>query len=76
VATRAHSGQELRLWPSTAKTATIGGFIAGGSGGVGSVAWGGLRDPGNILAARVVTMEAEPRILELSGDDLAKVSHA
>lgn len=75
-ATRADSGQELRLWPSTAQTATIGGFIAGGSGGVGSVAWGGLRDPGNILAVRVVTLEAEPRILTLTGDDLAKVSHA
>lgn len=74
--TRAHSNQELRLWPSTAKTATIGGFIAGGSGGVGSVAWGGLRDPGNIIAVRVVTMEAEPRVLVFAGDDLAKVSHA
>jgi FAD/FMN-containing dehydrogenase len=75
-ATRAHSRQELRMWPSTAKTATVGGFIAGGSGGVGSVAWGGLRDPGNILSVRLVTLEAEPRILELSGDDLYKVSHA
>jgi FAD/FMN-containing dehydrogenase len=75
-ATRAASGQELRLWPSTAKTATIGGFIAGGSGGVGSVAWGGLRDPGNIVSVRVVTMEATPRVLDLAGDDLAKVSHA
>jgi FAD/FMN-containing dehydrogenase len=75
-ATRAHSGQELRLWPSTAKTATIGGFIAGGSGGVGSIAWGGLRDAGNILRCRAVTMEAEPRILDLTGDDLTKVNHA
>lgn len=74
--TREHSGQELRFHPSTAQTATIGGFIAGGSGGVGSITWGGLRDIGNILRLRVVTMEAEPRILDLSGLDLHKVSHA
>lgn len=74
--TRAHSQQELRLHPSTAKTATIGGFIAGGSGGVGSITWGGLRDLGNIIRLKVVTMEAEPRVLELEGLDLHKVSHA
>ncbi|KGJ04381.1 FAD/FMN-containing dehydrogenase [Paracoccus halophilus] len=74
--TRADSGQELRMMPSTAGTATIGGFICGGSGGVGSVRWGFLRDYGNILRIRVVTMEAEPRILDFTGEDLARVSHA
>lgn len=74
--TRAHSGQELRFHPSTANTATIGGFIAGGSGGVGSIHWGGLREPGNILRVRIVTMEAEPRVLELRGWELQKVNHA
>lgn len=75
-ATRAHSGQELRMFSSTWATATIGGFIAGGSGGVGSCTWGMLRDLGNILRLRVVTMEAEPRVLEFTGADLARVSHA
>ncbi|MCA0001426.1 MULTISPECIES: FAD-binding oxidoreductase [unclassified Mesorhizobium] len=75
-ATRAHSGQELRLSPSTYNTASIGGFIAGGSGGVGSINFGGLRDFGNVLRLRVVTMEAEPRELELTGEDLHKVTHA
>ncbi|UXS03144.1 FAD-binding oxidoreductase [Agrobacterium tumefaciens] len=74
--TKAHSGQELRFHPSTKQTATIGGFIAGGSGGVGSITWGGLRDLGNILRLRVVTMEAEPRVLDLTAWDLQKVSHA
>ncbi|MCX5514205.1 FAD-linked oxidase [Kaistia algarum] len=74
--TRAHSGQELRLHPSTYATASIGGFVAGGSGGVGSIRWGGLRDIGNVLRLRVVTMEAEPRILELTGWELHKVMHA
>ena len=75
-AARAHSGQELRVHPSTYSTATIGGFVAGGSGGVGSINWGGLRDFGNIIRLRVVTMEAEPRVLELTGEDLHKVTHA
>ena len=74
--TKEHSGQELRFHPSTTGTATLAGFIAGGSGGVGSITWGGLRDLGNILRLRVVTMEAEPRVLELSAWDLQKVSHA
>ncbi|MDQ0328468.1 FAD/FMN-containing dehydrogenase [Mesorhizobium sp. YL-MeA3-2017] len=75
-ATRAHSAQELRLHPSTYNTASIGGFIAGGSGGVGSINFGGLRDFGNIIRLRVVTMEAEPKVLELTGEDLHKVTHA
>jgi FAD/FMN-containing dehydrogenase len=74
--TRPHSGQEIRLHPSTYNTASIGGFIAGGSGGVGSVKWGGLRDAGNVIRLKVATMEASPRILELSGEDLHKVAHA
>ncbi|MET0605907.1 MAG: FAD-binding oxidoreductase [Beijerinckiaceae bacterium] len=75
-ATRAHSRQEIRLHPSTYHTASVGGFIAGGSGGVGSIKWGGLRDYGNIIRVKAVTMEASPRVLELTGDDLHKISHA
>ena len=75
-ATKADSGQEIRMFSSTWATATIGGFIAGGSGGVGSCTWGSLRDLGNIIRLRVVTMEAEPRVLEFRGEELARVSHA
>lgn len=75
-ATRSQSGQELRMHPSTARNATIGGFVAGGSGGVGSIRWGTLRDLGNVIGARVVTMEAQPRVLTLTGYDLHKVIHA
>ncbi|HAX79654.1 MAG TPA: FAD-linked oxidase [Cyanobacteria bacterium UBA11372] len=70
------SGWEMRMAPSTYRTATIGGFIAGGSGGIGSVTYGQLRDRGNILALRVVTMEDTPRIIELRGDEVQKVNHA
>jgi len=72
----AGSGQELRLHPSTYRTASLGGFIAGGSGGVGSISWGGLRDLGNILSLRLATMEANPRLLTLTGEEVQKVAHA
>ena len=52
------SGQELRMFPSTRGTASVAGFISGGSGGVGSINWGGLRDFGNVLRLRLMTMEA------------------
>jgi FAD/FMN-containing dehydrogenase len=69
-------GWELRMAPSTYRTATIGGFISGGSGGIGSITYGQLRDRGNLHAVRVVTMEDQPRVLELRGDEVQKVNHA
>jgi FAD/FMN-containing dehydrogenase len=70
------TGWEIRMYPSTYRTATIGGFIGGGSGGIGSITYGQLRDRGNLNAVRVVTMEDEPRVIELRGDDVQKVNHA
>jgi FAD/FMN-containing dehydrogenase len=70
------AGWELRMHPSTKRTATIGGFVAGGSGGIGSVTYGGLREPGNILAARIVTADETPRVIELRGDAAQKVNRA
>ncbi|UFN51112.1 FAD-binding oxidoreductase [Roseomonas sp. OT10] len=75
-ATRAAVGGELRFHPSTKRTATIGGFVAGGSSGIGSVTWGTLREAGNILGLRVLTCEAEPRALELRGPEIQQVNHA
>lgn len=69
-------GWEIRMAPSTYRTATIGGFIAGGSGGIGSITYGQLRDRGNLLAVRVVTMEDQPRVMELRSDEVQKVNHA
>lgn len=70
------TGQALRMWPSTWHVATLGGFIAGGFGGIGSFRHGILRDPGNMLRVRVMTVEREPRVIELVGDDIQKVQHA
>src|SRR5580658_3518491 len=62
---------------SPASTPSNGtGRACGGSGGVGSITYGGLREPGNLLAARIVTLEEEPRILELRGAAAQAVNHA
>ncbi|MEM9218220.1 MAG: FAD-binding oxidoreductase [Cyanobacteria bacterium P01_F01_bin.150] len=70
------SGWELRMAPSTYRTATIGGFVGGGSVGMGSITYGGLSDRGNLNAVRIVTMEEEPQVMELRGDEVQKVLHA
>ncbi len=69
-------GWELRMYPSTYRTATIGGFIGGGSGGIGSIQYGQLRDRGNLIAVKVVTLEDTPRVIELRGDAVQQVNHA
>jgi hypothetical protein len=70
------TGWELRMHSSTKKAATIGGFVGGGHAGVGSCSYGILRDRGNILGLQMVSVEAEPRIVELRGDDVNLVHHA
>jgi FAD/FMN-containing dehydrogenase len=72
----AATGQMLNMWPSTRRLATIGGFVAGGSGGIGSLRHGMLRDGGNVLSLRVVTLEPKPRIVTLEGAEIQQVHHA
>ena len=69
-------GRELRLLPSTWKTATIGGFIAGGSGGIGSIKWGFLRDPGNLLGLEAVTLNENPKLLKFDAEESEPLNHA
>jgi FAD/FMN-containing dehydrogenase len=69
-------GWELRMYPSTLAKATVGGFLAGGSGGIGSVAHGGLRDFDTVRAFEVVTMEEEPRIVLHEGAAVHEILHA
>jgi FAD/FMN-containing dehydrogenase len=70
------TGQQLMMYPSTMSIATIGGFIAGGSAGIGSVRHGILRESGAMRALRVVTLEEQPRVLTLTGAQIELVHHA
>jgi FAD/FMN-containing dehydrogenase len=69
-------GWELRMYPSTLVKASIGGFLAGGSGGIGSVTYGGLRDFDNVRAFEVMTMEETPRVVLHEGAAVHEILHA
>jgi FAD/FMN-containing dehydrogenase len=69
-------GWELRCYPSTVVKASIGGFLGGGSGGIGSVDNGNLRDFDSVRALEVVTMEAEPRLVFHEGEAVHEILHA
>lgn len=69
-------GWELRMYPSTLVKASVGGFLAGGSGGIGSVTHGGLRDFDTVRAFEVVTMEEEPRVMLHEGSAVHEILHA
>ena len=70
------TGQQLTMYPSTMKSATIGGYLGGGFAGIGSVRHGIIRDSGMIESLKIMTLEENPRILTLSGDDVGFVFHA
>ncbi|TMM52927.1 FAD-binding oxidoreductase [Sulfitobacter sabulilitoris] len=69
-------GREMAMFPSTQDIATVGGFVAGGSAGIGSVANGALRDPGNIIALKVQSLDATPREHLFEGVDTLHIHHA
>jgi FAD/FMN-containing dehydrogenase len=68
-------GGELRCMPSTWVKCTIGGFFCGGSGGIGSITWGGINAPGNVKAVTVMTCEEEPRLMRLEEQECLKSLH-
>lgn len=69
-------GRELPVFPSTQDIATIGGFIAGGSAGIGTVSHGMLRDAGNILEIRALSVEETPREEVFTGEAINLIHHA
>ncbi|MGJ7510518.1 FAD-binding oxidoreductase [Variovorax sp. GT1P44] len=69
------TGQELRCVPSTYRSATLGGLFGGGFGGVGSINYGPLAAPGNVLGLRAMTIEPEPQVSELRGEEALRMHH-
>ncbi len=69
------TGQELRCMPSTYRTATLGGLFGGGFGGIGSINYGPLAAPGNVLGVRAMTVEPEPQVVELRGAEALRMHH-
>jgi FAD/FMN-containing dehydrogenase len=67
-------GRELAIMSTTYRVATASGFVAGGSGGIGSVMHGRLWD-GNVPAIELLTAEDPPRRLSLEGDAVNPVLH-
>jgi len=74
--TAREQGWELRCYPSTIVKASVGGFLGGGSGGIGSIAHGALRDYNTVRAIEVVTMEAEPQVLLHEGEAVHEIIHS
>ena len=72
----ASDGWELRCMPSTFRMATLGGLFCGGFGGIGSITYGPLSAPGTVLGIKVMTVEAEPRVIELRSPDAMQHAHA
>jgi FAD/FMN-containing dehydrogenase len=66
---------ELRCMPSTYRMATLGGLFCGGFGGIGSITYGPLSSPGTVLGFKAMTVEAEPRIIELRSPEAMQLAH-
>lgn len=70
------AGWELRCMPSTYRLATLGGLYGGGFGGIGSINYGPLAAPGNVLSVKVMTVEEEPRTLHIPAPQALLLHHA
>ena len=68
-------GLELRFYPSTWATATVGGFVGGGFGGVGASQYGTRWDD-LIVETQVLSMTENPKLEQLTGSDIFAVIHA
>jgi FAD/FMN-containing dehydrogenase len=68
------AGRELPVLTTTYAQATIAGWIAGGHVGLGSGVHGSIWD-GNVIGARVVTIEDQPRTFDLTGEAAVPLLH-
>src|SRR5580658_2664581 len=53
----------------------MGRFICGGSGGIGSITWGGTNAPGTMKSVTLLTCEETPRRICLEEEETLKALH-
>ncbi len=69
------AGRQMPILTTTFRTATLGGWLAGGHVGLGSSTYGAVWD-GLVRSVRLMTVEEEPRVLTLEGDEVEPVLHS
>ena len=69
-------GWEMAMFPSTQDIATVGGFVAGGSAGIGSIANGALREKGNIISLSALSVEETPQERVFEAEEALQIHHA
>lgn len=69
-------GYEFRCLPSTWVKSSLAGFLCGGSGGIGSITWGGLANRDNVKSVTLLTVEAEPKEVTFHERDAILALHA
>ena len=67
------AGQQLWMYPSTVQS-SLGGFLAGGSGGTGSIVHG-TNDAGFVAALDVVHADGSPELHHVEGDEAQQYVH-
>jgi FAD/FMN-containing dehydrogenase len=68
-------GWEMRCLPSTWVKSSLAGFFCGGSGGIGSITWGGIASGDNVKSVTLMTCEETPRIVKLEERDCTRALH-
>lgn len=66
--------QQVWMFPSTVNS-SIGGFLAGGSGGTGTIVHGSITD-GFVVSLDVVYADGTPTLHRIEGDDVDQYLHA
>lgn len=69
------AGWEMRCLPSTWVKSSMAGFVCGGSGGIGSITWGGIASADNIKSVTLLTCEESPRVMRLDERDAVRALH-
>jgi hypothetical protein len=61
--------------PSTWVKSSIAGFFCGGSGGIGSITWGGINAADNVKSVTILSCEEEPKLVRLEERDSLQALH-